>query len=181
MVLYPTQPNPKIMAMPLACAPLLRIASIECFFGFSVCVVVDVVIISQIDCIQCVSCELCSRESRGKGSEWKQSKGDPNIRVWGVVISNRTDFSVAVVCLLVRSFVCLFVFFCFVLWIRQNTTNPRSDHYNKLNGLCDTHTHIQPKQSTTATTKLWVYDFGCLLIGHSLGSATVKWFHLLIA
>lgn len=95
------------MAMPFACAPLLRIASIECFFGFSVCAVVDVVIISRIDCIQCVSCKLCpvrekERDRDGSGAVKERSKGDPNIRVWGVVISNRTDFSVVVV-------------FCFVL------------------------------------------------------------------
>lgn len=69
-----------------------------------------------------------------KTREWERSKskGDPNIRVWGVVISNRTDFSVVVAT----------AAFCLILWIRQNTTNPRSGHYNKLNGLCDIH----PKQ-----------------------------------
>lgn len=133
-------PNPKSWRCHLR-APLLRIASIECLFGFSVCVVVDVVTISQIDCIRCVWCGLCDgpekERKREREQRAEQSKGDPNIRVWGAVIPNRTDFSVAfaVVCLLV----CLF--FCFVLWIRQNTTNPRSGHYNKLDGLCDTHTH----------------------------------------
>lgn len=138
-----SNPTQKSWPMPFACAPLLRIASIECFFGFSV-----------------LCCcwrrrryyfsnrlySMCFVRIGFERMRERQSKGDPNIRVWGVVISNRTDFSVAVavVCLF-RSFVCLFVclFFCFVLWIRQNTTNPRSGHYNKLNGLCDTHTHTQ--------------------------------------